>query len=651
MLSTSFHSAAELQIQIQSEVPVFIEGDYDTNQPPISANSTVEFETTLSWKEDKDSCVNNSNMDQREGDMDQQTKLQRTMAGDEAESTGNANTTDKGDAKTINLNRNEATTKTLLDVDNREKVTPLNQDTSKTEGNKSQNGRGKEPDNLNAASKEVEEMEGNISNAQLFKLLSTKIDEMQKDLSEKITAVQQGRNEDQDRIATLEENQKKVTKDLQKVGENKVHQEKQIDAVTDVLSYHGHLIQELIGKVENLQKENMNPNLVIKGLVQKEEKEGGKESCIEVVKNFLSKLLGITEVIKIKKAFRVGKGKTRTMIVMLKNSQDKGKIFAHAKKLQDVKNELGKPYRIENHLPNKMSEKSKKQRNIKYRNQKQTVAENLQLTLLKGKLQVNGQPYQSKIIVPKYCDLLKLKPEEIELLQQQQIHKGRTIEAGTSSFTGYVCDTQTYTEVNAAYEYVRFNNFHARHIICACFLPMVGDDICCDYEEDDEHGAGNQLLEYMVNSDQENRAIFVVREYDGKHIGPQRFDCILDAAKSAVNSKPFNRITQNYQFSWGKGRGGGMAGGRRLLHMDEVASQDSVDSDTEIEFRSSNPPAGDWHTQTMREQLEQQGTITANLTPNGHNNAVTPLPTRPGTSVGSDHDEYIRKTTTKATIT
>ena len=91
----------------------------------------------------------------------------------------------------------------------------------------------------------------------------------------------------------------------------------------------------------------------------------------------------------------------------------------------------------------------------------------------------------------------------------------------------------------------------------------------------------------MLETKLENRAIFITRHYDGEHIGPQRFDCIIDAAKKAVNFKLYNRISNQYQFSWRSGRGRGGHTGNRLQHIDDVdadvdGSCNDSESDNEV---------------------------------------------------------------------
>ena len=95
-----------------------------------------------------------------------------------------------------------------------------------------------------------------------------------------------------------------------------------------------------------------------------------------------------------------------------------------------------------------------------------------------------------------------------------------------------------------------------------------------DYFDDDEHEGGKVLLDYMIDAKLTNRAIFITRFYDGAHIGQQRFKHIVAAAKSLVNQKLYNRITGEFQFSWGKrwgsqrgARGGVNSSGQRIPHI------------------------------------------------------------------------------------
>ena len=141
------------------------------------------------------------------------------------------------------------------------------------------------------------------------------------------------------------------------------------------------------------------------------------------------------------------------------------------------------------------------------------------------------------------------------LEQKKNVWMGREILDGSSKFQGYVGDVQNMADVNKLYEYVRFQNMGAWHIMCAFRLPGPNFVENEDYFDDDEHEGGKVLLDYMIDAKLTNRAIFITRFYDGAHIRQQRFEHIVAAAKSAVNQKLYNRITGEFQFSWGKRRG------------------------------------------------------------------------------------------------
>ena len=195
-------------------------------------------------------------------------------------------------------------------------------------------------------------------------------------------------------------------------------------------------------------------------------------------------------------------------------------------------------------------------------------------------------------------------------------------------------------QVNKAYEWVRFHNFDARHVICAFRIPGPMSPSLQDYEDNDEHNAGKALLDYMIEAGIENRAIFVTRHYEGVHIGIKRFECIIDAAKWAINCKPFNRVSQTFQFSWPqhKARGGRTVTGQPLKHINDTTQSDWEGSDAEIEFNVNH---NDWSTSLLpMEKWSDASKMPAGATcdqtgsVSSHNNAAmcTTAASCPGTS-------------------
>ena len=67
-----------------------------------------------------------------------------------------------------------------------------------------------------------------------------------------------------------------------------------------------------------LQKDKTKGNIVVKGLARSE-----SEDCEHVIQDFFKTQMEITEEIGIRDCFRLGKGKTAAILVMLEKDKDK----------------------------------------------------------------------------------------------------------------------------------------------------------------------------------------------------------------------------------------------------------------------------------------------------------------------------------------
>ena len=71
-----------------------------------------------------------------------------------------------------------------------------------------------------------------------------------------------------------------------------------------------------------------------------------------------------------------------------------------------------------------------------------------------------------------------------------------------------------------------------------------------DYEDDGEHGCGAVILKQLTEWKIYHRAIFVIRLYGNKHLGPSRFTTINEVIKSAISRSSHNSITGQLQYPW-----------------------------------------------------------------------------------------------------
>ena len=102
---------------------------------------------------------------------------------------------------------------------------------------------------------------------------------------------------------------------------------------------------------------------------------------------------------------------------------------------------------------------------------------------------------------------------------------------------------KTHDEIQKAYCQLKLLYPEAQHIICAYYLPGSNQHTSRDYCDDGYHGAGCFLLELLIRSDCQNRAIFVARFPRGQKLGVAHFKCFAEVAKSALEAMPYNYIT------------------------------------------------------------------------------------------------------------
>ncbi len=74
----------------------------------------------------------------------------------------------------------------------------------------------------------------------------------------------------------------------------------------------------------------------------------------------------------------------------------------------------------------------------------------------------------------------------------------------------------------------------ATHNIYA-YRIKLGERLVEHYEDDGEYGAGRRLLELLRKEDVMNNLICITRWYGGKHLGPARFDMLVDNTKKIIN--------------------------------------------------------------------------------------------------------------------
>ena len=282
------------------------------------------------------------------------------------------------------------------------------------------------------------------------------------------------------------------------------------------------------------------------------EQEPG-EDLYAAVARFFQDILKIDIQIALRAAYKTGK-KYPTVHVELLNPNDKGKIFKNVKNLTGVKNKNNQTYRLQDYRTAKLREEKQQIKDIVRDNNARDVSQRFAMEIQKGKLIIGtGEgafEYTSPLQIPTCKEVLRPTKQELKSRDNINAVCGDVYKFESQEFKSYSVVTQSMEEVKIAYSKIKAANTEARHIICAVRLP--GNEFFKNEAtfDDDEYGAGKFVLDLLRRSNIENRAIFVVRKYQGEHIGEQRWIEIEKAVTSAVNRSAFNKFTGKHQLMW-----------------------------------------------------------------------------------------------------
>ena len=287
-------------------------------------------------------------------------------------------------------------------------------------------------------------------------------------------------------------------------------------------------------KIQDFDRERNSANLIVHGF--KEQKE---EDCQEKIDSFFKDKLKVGETLNIVSAHRMGKFRpkqTRPILVTLANRKDKGKIFGNLKNLKGIKAEAGKHYTVKDHLPKRQGEERKRFEQYKYINRTlPTTAQRLELSFKKGKMKVGEKLYDKPLTMPTTKFLVDLDFQDVEDLSQLPVATGLTKKVEDSTYKVCCAKPDEISQVPLLYAHMKLRFPSATHISMAYRFP--GEDFTANqgYEDDGDYGNGHTLLNALLDSDQMNIVLFIVRYFGGTHLGPVRFEIISELAADILD--------------------------------------------------------------------------------------------------------------------
>ena len=292
-------------------------------------------------------------------------------------------------------------------------------------------------------------------------------------------------------------------------------------------------------RIQRLEEKNLEKAIVITGLKVRKR----KKDCINDIYNFMENDLGIE--VQIADAYPTGSMRSKSIAVVFETLEDKRKVFQKMNVIKQLLNEEEQPYYVNDLLTQEMNEQKRRHRQIAKITTNED--ENTKIRMDRHNIYINDECYVKKVEVPTYQTILDMDAQQLNEILSIPVVKGGKIQQDGSTFIGYTIAVNSHEQVQRAYHKIKLVHADARHVICGYDVPGIQKEYCQDFCDDKEMGAGRQLLNILLRNDITHRAVFVVRYFGGKRMGPARYECIVEAAKTAILQDPYNSILKKEQ--------------------------------------------------------------------------------------------------------
>ena len=282
------------------------------------------------------------------------------------------------------------------------------------------------------------------------------------------------------------------------------------------------VVDNLSEEILQINARSMRDNLVFNNIPETE----GASTTRVILMKFLRDNLRVQpdelRKIDIGRCHRMGmKGHYTRSIVAVINDEGRRIIWKH------VKNLKGQKFSIFTQLPRELSERKK----LLMPTYKAARDQKIEAKWIGDKLLVSNN------VVEAPRDRVEdVKLDITELASRLRVRRSTPVTHSKSTFQGSMVIIDTPDEVVPALHaiYSDISSARATHNIYA-YRIQTDNGFVERYSDDGEYGAGRRLLDLLVKSDVTNHLVCVSRWYGGQHLGPARFDYIMEAAKDVIS--------------------------------------------------------------------------------------------------------------------
>ena len=235
------------------------------------------------------------------------------------------------------------------------------------------------------------------------------------------------------------------------------------------------------------------------------------------------------------------------LIITFQTVEQKKEIFQNIFRVKDLVNQAKKKYIFKDYYTPSSFEQQKREWQIMHRNNDRDAVNQDDIDYNdRRKLLINGSPYEKAVQVPDPTKILRMAEQELTEVLNIKVHMAEGPRINGNTFLAYSAFVKSAAEVQNAYMNIKLSNAGARHVVCAWNIPGANRHVCEDYQDDDEHSAGQALLDLLIKNGITHRAIFVAR-YVGDKLNRMRLLQYAKAAQAVVHISMLNPLCNKAQ--------------------------------------------------------------------------------------------------------
>ena len=279
--------------------------------------------------------------------------------------------------------------------------------------------------------------------------------------------------------------------DFLKVKREVAYWKMKAETMSEVCDHMNIEMNDLLTRVENLEINNSKKMVLISGI----QIEGEKDEIIHELSHFFEQTIHIT--VGIDDYFFIGGDATqpRSVVVILKTMEDKGKVMEMKNNLKGIKQQgSNRKIYINDYLPPAVNEKRRRDREVIAMSYPEDPQQEHEVKYTTEGLTIQGQVYRKLVQVPTPKQLININPENMERLLNIKTKRSKDIERSRSIFTAYTAPVNSIEQIQDLYKKMKLIQPSARHIVCAYIIDHSKSYFAKDYQDDQEPGAGRVIL-------------------------------------------------------------------------------------------------------------------------------------------------------------